>query len=84
MVGKGEGGAREFGLFDQATGPAVVCCQWAACRQEANWAYRLLGDRMAFEQARAATQGLLRRLATPEGIRKAKERRVVAARAVVT
>lgn len=75
--------ARELGHIDQETDPALLAFQLHAFLQEANWAYQLLGDRMAFEQARAATQGLLRRFATPEGIRKTKERKVVAARAVV-
>lgn len=76
--------ALELGHIDEETDPALLAFQLHAFLQEANWAYQLLGDRVAFEQARAATQGLLRRLATPEGIRKTKERRVVAARAVVT
>ena len=75
--------ALELGHVDRQTDPALLAFQLHAFLQEANWAYQLLGDRGAFEQARAATQGLLRRLATPEGIRKTKERRVVAARAVV-
>ena len=75
--------ALELGHVDRQTDPALLAFQLHAFLQEANWAYQLLGDRVAFEQARAATQGLLRRLATPEGIRKTKERRVVAARAVV-
>ena len=36
----------------------------------------------AFDQARAATEALLRQTATPEGLRKTKERRVVVARAL--
>ncbi len=76
--------ARELGHIVQEADPALLAFQLHAFLQEANWAYQLLGDRTALEQARAATQGLLRSLATPEGIRKAKERRVVAARAVVT
>ena len=75
--------ACELGHIDQKTDPALLAFQLHAFLQEANWAYQLLGDGQAFEQARAATQGVLRRLATPEGIRKTKERRVVAARAVV-
>ncbi len=75
--------ARELGHIDQETDPALLAFQLHAFLQEANWAYQLLGDREAFEQARAATQGLLRRFATPEGLRKTKERRVVAAQAVI-
>ena len=76
--------ARELGHLGQTTDPALLAFQLHAFLQEANWAYQLLGDRGTFDQARAATQALLRRAATPEGLRKTKERRVVAARAVDT
>jgi len=74
--------AKELGHIDQRTDPALLAFQLHAFLQEANWAYQLLGDRGTFDQARAATQALLRQAATPEGIRKTKERRVVVARAL--
>lgn len=72
-----------LGHIAQEADPALLAFQLHAFLQEANWAYQLLGDEMALRHARAAAQELLRSIATPEGIRKAKERKVVAARAVV-
>ncbi len=73
-----------LGHIDQKADPALLAFQLHALLQEANWAHQLLGDEMALRHARAAAQELLRSIATPEGIRKAKQRKVVAARAVAT
>ncbi len=75
--------AIELGHLHSETDPALLAFQLHAFSQEANWAYQLLGEQRAFEQARASAQELLRRLATPEGLRRTKKRRVVTARAVV-
>lgn len=76
--------ALELGHIVKETDPALLAFQLHSFLQEANWAYQLLDEEGTFERARAATQGLLRSLATPEGLRKTKQRRVVTARAVVT
>lgn len=74
--------ARDLGHVDPKTEPALLAFQLHAFLQEANWAYQLFGDQKAFEQARAATDRLLRAVVTPVGLRSTKERRVVTAKAV--
>lgn len=74
--------ARDLGHVDSTTDPVLLAFQLHAFLQEANWAYQLFDDQKAFEQARSATEKLLRAVVTPGGLRSTKERRVLSARAV--
>ena len=75
--------AIELGHLHNEADPALLAFQLHALPQQANWAYQLLGEQNAFDHARASTQQLLRHLATPEGLRRTKERRTLSARALV-
>lgn len=73
--------AVELGHLRIETVPASLAFALHAFVQEANWAYRLLGDADAFEQARRESEHRVRRDATPEGLRAVKSRRIVPAEA---
>ena len=59
--------------------PSQLAFVLHAITLEANWAHQLLGDTECFDVARELSETSLRAIATPEGLRAAKARRVVSA-----
>ena len=70
----------EIGHFRSETVAARLAFALHAYVQEANWAYQLLGDVDAFEQARRESESRVRRDATTDGLRSVKSHRVVPAK----
>ncbi len=71
--------ARDLGHLDPKTDAAQLAFELHAYTQEANWAYQLLGDPESFDRARRGVEDRLRGLATQEGLRVGKVRRVAKA-----
>lgn len=71
--------AAAVGDVEESTDAALLAFQLHGLVQEANWASQLLEDPEAFAQARRAAEKMLRAVATPQGVRKSKARRVVPA-----
>ena len=68
--------AQRLGEIRSDIEPAQLAFELHAYTQEANWAYQLLGAPESFDRARRAVEDRLRGLATPEGLRVGKVRRV--------
>lgn len=71
--------ARDLGHLDPKTDATQLAFELHAYTQEANWAYQLLHDSKSFDRARRAVEDRLRGLATQEGLRVGKVRRVTKA-----
>jgi len=71
--------AKTLGHISAEARPAQIAFMLHAITLEANWAHQLFGETECFDTARELSESSLRAIATPEGLRATKARRVVSA-----